>query len=70
MDYLKSKDLVKCLRDLKIRGGQGQLVAGKVLSLLGSISVAAKSPLDGLNVTATSLSQLSVPVAALSCEAL
>lgn len=51
MEYLKSKDLVKCLRDLKIRGGKGQAIASKVLTVLGNLAVDSASPLEGLKVT-------------------
>lgn len=51
MEYLKSKELVRCLRDLKIRGGKGQSTASKVLAVLGGLAIAVDSPLDGLKVT-------------------
>lgn len=51
MEYLESKHMVKCLRNLKIRGGKGQAIASKVLALIGNISHGEDSPFDGLKVT-------------------
>jgi len=51
LDYLKSKELVKCLRNLKIRGGQGQSAASKILKLLGNIAMGAENPFEGFKTT-------------------
>jgi len=51
VECLKSKNLVHCLRDLKIKGGRGQAIASKVLSILGNFAVDAEHPMAGLRVT-------------------
>lgn len=51
MDFLKYKDLIKCLRTLKIQGGKGQSTANKVLNIIGGASLGDADPFKGYKVT-------------------